>query len=207
MSTLVAQSHKTLSHLTRRRGLTLLELTLALGATGFLGLAIASMLSAVAYGSQTADGLQTLVTRHQVFAGRVGNAIRESRQVLDHSATEVVLWYDDLNDNGVVEGTELMWLRFDGGDRELTMDRADLTVPGIFGAPTEPGGFTNYAFIRWGLDFVNWLEENVWARNLSACEFTLNNADPLLATLVTVTATFEENGQTDTMVHSFKLRN
>ncbi|MEM1444510.1 MAG: hypothetical protein AAGF84_00495 [Planctomycetota bacterium] len=190
-----------------RHGLTLLELVLALGATGFLGLAIASMLSAVAYGSQTADGLQTLVTRHQVFASRVGNAVRESAQVLDHRPTELVLWYDDLNDNGVVEGTELMWLRYDGGNRELTMDRPDLTAPGVFGAQTEPGPFTNYGFIRWGFDFVNWLEENTWARNVSACEFTLNNADPLLATLVTVTVTFEENGQTDTMVHSFKLRN
>lgn len=199
--------HRPPSRRRRRHGLTLLELVLALGATGFLGLAISAMLTAVAYGSQTADGLQHLVTRHQVLAGRVGNAIRGSRQVLDHSPTEIVLWYDDLNDNGVVEGTELMWLRYDGTARELKMDRPDLSAPGIFGAVTEPGPFTSYGFIRWGFDFVNWLEENTWSRNVSACEFTLNNADPLLATLVTVTVTFEENGQTDTMVHAFKLRN
>ncbi|MEM8783152.1 MAG: hypothetical protein AAGE65_09905 [Planctomycetota bacterium] len=194
-------------HASRSGGLTLLELVLALGATGFLGLAIATMLNAVAYGSQTADGLQTLVTRHQVVAQRVGSAVRQARLIVQQTPTELLIWYDDLNEDNVLDSIELMWLRYDATERKLTMERADLSAPGVFGVPTEPSPITNYELIRWGFELFSWLESNDWSRDMSACEFAIDNADPLLATLVTVTATFEENGQTDTMVHSFKLRN
>ena len=190
-----------------RRGLSLMELVLALGATGFLGLAIAAMLQAVAYGSQSADGLQALATRHQVAAARVGTALRSARQIVRATPTELTIWYDDLNADGVVDSTELMWLRYIGADRELRMERADLSAPGVFGVPVEPGPMVNYPFIRWGFDFVNWLESVVWTRDATAFSYTLDHADPLLATLITFTITLEENGQSDTMVHTVKLRN
>ena len=72
----------------RRTGLTLLEMLLALGGTGFVAVAVATMLSAVSHGTTTRTDVRSLAVKRATFSYRIDAAIRSSVQVLAHLPLE-----------------------------------------------------------------------------------------------------------------------
>jgi prepilin-type N-terminal cleavage/methylation domain-containing protein len=95
------------------RGLSLLELLLALTISAMVAGAIAGMLGAVSSGVGTRkDNRQTMVLAHAAQC-RLAAYTATSKCVLAVSASDVTLWLDDSRESGTVHATEIRWLRFD----------------------------------------------------------------------------------------------
>ncbi len=183
----------------RRAGLSLLELMLALVGTAFIATAVAAMLDAVAYGATTGQHLRDLVPRHRMLSGRLTDTLASSERILTTSATTVVLWRQDRNNDGITDTDELAWLTYSASNDLLTYQEAlesSTSIP----LPTLP----DYTLIRLGLSFLNKLDTTVFARDLSAFSITGNTAAPN-TTLLTWRATFTIGSITDTQVYATRV--
>ncbi len=181
-----------------RRGLTLVELVLALAATAFIGLAVATMLNAVAYGSQSGTDTRDLVPRHRVLSARLADAVRHARQVVDQTDTTLVLWTDDANDNDDYDSDEIAWIEYDGAADEITFATAtDTHTPATI-------TLGDLATTKTALSGAGELDEQVWGRDVSAFTFSVDAA-PIATQLVTWHATFTFGTVSDTQVHAEKV--
>ncbi|MCP4247270.1 MAG: hypothetical protein GY778_09505, partial [bacterium] len=77
---------------TRRNGLTLVELLLAVMISALIGGGVVAMLVAVAYGTSSSRDLRAIVVKSATIDGRLGAAIRRSRQVLAVGTDYCILW-------------------------------------------------------------------------------------------------------------------
>ncbi len=184
----------------RRRnaaGLSLIELTLALAGTALVGTAVAAMLQAAAYGSSSGTELRDLIPAHRVPAARIRDLLNTSQQVYALSATEVVLWYDDLNDDGVAQSKELAWLRYNAGAQKLVLEKPNPLFP-VNVAVTAA---TNFAFTRWGFNFAGNMQVQDWAENVTACSFIGDVAAPDTG-FITWRITLSVGGKSEAQVHA-----
>ena len=103
-----------------RRGMSLLELMIALLITTVIAGAIASMMGAVVVGVRSRrDGRQTMV-RAAAAANRLEAYIAPSRCILDSTAAlPAVLWFNDDRESNTVHATELRWIEWDAKTGEL----------------------------------------------------------------------------------------
>jgi len=127
----------------RRRGLSLLELTLALAVTSLVAGAISSMLFAVSIGVDSNRDSRTLMIRGQAAQLRLSSYIAPSRCILGQAGTNIAIWLNDARVSETVHLTEIRWLRFDASTGELgvsyvsfpvtwtqeMIDLADVTLP------------------------------------------------------------------------------
>ena len=97
----------------RRRGLSLIELMLALMVTALIAGAISGMMGAVTTGVSTRKDTRTVMVRANAAATRLAAYIAPSRCVLDAADGVLVLWLDDARESGTVHATEVRWLLFD----------------------------------------------------------------------------------------------
>jgi len=100
------------SHPTRR-GLTLLELMLALVITALIAGAISGMMSAVTAGVSTRRDNRSTMVGASAAAARLSAYIAPSHCILDVVGSDLVLWLDDTRESGTVHATEIRWLIFD----------------------------------------------------------------------------------------------
>lgn len=91
----------------RARGLTLVELMLAVAGTSLVGAAVAAMLVAVNAGSNTDNDMRGSVIRHQAAAARIQAAIRGSTLVLGAGEDWIMLWTYDLREDASPNLSEL----------------------------------------------------------------------------------------------------
>ncbi len=96
-----------------RRGLSLLELMLALSITAMVATAVSAMMSAVVTGVSTRRDNRSLMVRANAAQTRLAAYITPSRAVLDATGSDVVLWLEDARDGGTVHATEIRWLLHD----------------------------------------------------------------------------------------------
>ncbi len=96
-----------------RRGLSLLELMLALSITAMVATAVSAMMSAVVTGVSTRRDNRSLMVRANAAQTRLSAYITPSRAVLDSDGSTVVLWLEDARDGGTVHATEVRWLKHD----------------------------------------------------------------------------------------------
>jgi len=97
----------------RRRGLTLLELLLALVITVMIAGAIASMMAAVRTGvADRRDARDVLVAGHAA-SSRLGAYLAPARCLLAVSESDLVIWLHDDRADGNVHASELRWLAWD----------------------------------------------------------------------------------------------
>lgn len=184
----------------RRAGLTLVELVLALAVTAFIGLTVATMLNAVAYGSKTGSEIRDLVPRHRVMAARMADAIRGARQVLDQSDTHVALWVADNNNNDDYDTDEITWIEWEPDAGQVVFTRATESHTGVPINPTP----ANLASAKSQGEAYNLVFQEVWGRNVSSMTFTVDTA-PIATQLVTWRTTLTFDTVTDTQVHAEKV--
>lgn len=102
----------------RRRGLTLVELMVALAITAVIASAIATMMQAFTVGVQSRRDSRETIIASAAAAQRLAAYISPSRAVLDaHSGeAELTLWFNDDRAGSKVHATEIRWivLRADG---------------------------------------------------------------------------------------------
>ncbi|MEM7228249.1 MAG: prepilin-type N-terminal cleavage/methylation domain-containing protein [Planctomycetota bacterium] len=127
----------------RHRGLSLLELMLALSVTAMVAAAISSMLAVVSVGIDTQRDSRSLMLRGQAAQVRLAAYIAPAQCLLDVDGGDCVIWVSDDRQSGTVHATELRWLRHDAdngaydvhfvsfpdGWTQVQRDLADLEYP------------------------------------------------------------------------------
>ena len=96
-----------------RRGLSLLELILALSITAMVATAVSGMMSAVVTGVSSRRDSRSLMIRANAAQTRLAAYITPSRAVLDATESDLVLWLEDSRDGGTVHATEIRWILHD----------------------------------------------------------------------------------------------
>jgi hypothetical protein len=110
-----------------RRGLTLLELMLAMAITGMVGVGIASMLTMVATGARGNRDGRSAVLRTHAAGVRLRAYMDPALCVLQHDpARGLVVWLSDTTGDGVVNLTEMRVIWWDEASREVSVERVAL---------------------------------------------------------------------------------
>jgi type II secretory pathway pseudopilin PulG len=185
----------------RCQGLTLVEMLMALAITGMIGAAIASMLTAVTYGTSDSRDIRSLVVKNKTLSARITACIRRSAQVLDADDGYVVLWANDLNQSGVPDLLELQRVEFDAGTGRLTSYTPDPTATDVAYALTDDFDAITTALVGTG-DMVGAL----WATGVALWTIDVDTADPLDAGLVSFQLTLNAGVLTDVSVCAVSLR-
>lgn len=106
---------------TIRRGLSLLELMLALTVTALVAAAISGMMGAVTTGVSSRRDSRTVMVRASAAESRLSAYVAPSRCILDAEVAALVLWLNDDRESDTVHATEIRWLLFDSGSGCLNM--------------------------------------------------------------------------------------
>lgn len=115
-----------------RRGLTLLELLLALAVVSLIGLGLTGMLFGLVRGADSQGHIEELVVARQVLAARLGSVVRQAEEIRSVSAEQIVL--------GLSDGSSVT-LRWDSqAEQILKIDSAGSW------ALTEPGTVREFSF-------------------------------------------------------------
>ncbi|MEM6392557.1 MAG: type II secretion system protein [Planctomycetota bacterium] len=186
----------------RRRGLTLVELLLAISGTVVIGAAIVAMLTSSAYATDEANDIRALVVRHKATSARLAANIRESKQVLAAGADYLVLWVADTDGDDAPSLLELRRIELDGVSDTLRIRDADPSATDVVYTLAD-----NFALLTDALALGSDFPAIDLSEQVSALSFTLNDADPLAATLVTVRYSLTEGKLTDQGVVIARLRN
>ncbi len=102
-----------------RRGLTLIELMLALAITAMVAAAIGVMISAIESGESSRRDNRDLVVRTYAATTRLSAYLSRSMSVLEVGTGNAVVWLNDWREGGTVHATELRWLVFDSVNNSI----------------------------------------------------------------------------------------
>ena len=131
-----------------RRGLTLLEMILAIGITATIGAAIASMMAAVSNGLTSRDDGRRTAVQLATTQVRLAAYIAPSRCVLDKSDSAITIWFDDNRESNTVHASEIRWLEFDDFNNTFVVKFVDFpeawSQSMIDAADIECNELTNY---------------------------------------------------------------
>ena len=109
-----------------RRGMTLIELMIALAITAMVAAAIAAMLIAVTDGERSRRDNRGYIVRTHAAKARLGAYIAPCLRVLEVDGSDTVVWLNDWRRSGTVHATELRWLIFDGPNDAIDVYYVDL---------------------------------------------------------------------------------
>ena len=108
-----------------RRGLTFIELVIALAITAMVAAAIGAMLSAVASGETSRRDNRGTVVRTYAAKTRLSAYLARCLCVLEVGDGEVVVWLNDWRSGGTVHASELRWLVFDNANKSIDVYYVD----------------------------------------------------------------------------------
>lgn len=184
------------------RGLTLLELLLALAGTAVIGTAVAMMLSGVAYGTQADKDLRTLIARQMAVRARLEAEIRETSLILDAGSDYLILWSGDTNGDGFPAKTEIQVIEYaSSSDRIMLYAPAPLIADTVYALSDDFRTITN----AYNGDAT--FPGERWGENITSFTFTLDNIDPQQATLVSFHFGITGGEVPDTAIGAASIRN
>lgn len=198
-------THKTTCRraLMRQRGLTLLEMLLAISGMALIGSAIASMLLAVTYGTQTDNDMRSVVTKQMTLRARLSAAIRESTMVLEEGDGYLFLWVHDTDESGHPNLDEIVLIEYDAESETLNTYRAP-DAPGANPEYDLASSFsTQTAAVKGDADFP----ATRWASGVVAFETTLDHATAQQGRLISFRLTLATGGEQQVAVGAAALRN
>lgn len=105
------------------RGLSIIELLLALAISGLVAAGVAAMLGGVAAGIAVGTDARTGMLASGVIQGRVVEAVAPGACVLASTETATAIWLGDTTPGGNVEPSECAWIVFDALQGILTIER------------------------------------------------------------------------------------
>lgn len=187
---------------TNVRGLTLLELLLALAGTAVIGAAITMMLTGVAYGTQSSKDMQGLVTRQMALRARIEAEVRESQMVLDQGVGYLILWGEDADKSGTPNKSEIQVIELDAGAEVVTRYAPAVGITDVQYAQGDDlrtitntyKGEATFPGERWG-------------SGVASFSITLDHVDPQLARLVSFRLGLRGGEVSDTVIGAAALRN
>ncbi len=181
---------------------TIVELLMALAITGLIGAAVASMLTAVSYGTNNSRDIRTLVVKNKTISARITAAIREATQLLDAGDNYIILWTDDINDSGAPDLLELRRINLNTGTRKLIDYTPDPDATDV----AYDLEATDFDAVTLSLIDSDDMLGALWATDVTAMTVTLDESDPLEATLISFQVTISEGALSDTSVNAASLR-
>lgn len=161
------------------RGLTLLELLLALAGTAVIGSAVAAMLTGVVYGTATDKDMRSLITRQMALRARVEAEVRESRMLLDAGADYMVLWSGDLDDDGLPSKAEIQVIEYDA-----VMDRVMRYAPAPLISDVGYALTDDFRTATNSYKGDSTFPGERWGEQINSLALTLDHLDPQSAKLV-----------------------
>lgn len=191
-------------HPRRFAGVTLVELSLALGVTATIGLALAAMFFATLHSTRANRNTRTLLVARALIDERFGAAVRAARMVLDAGPDCVILWGDDAQANEAPDLSEIQRIEHDSSTNTLCSYRAPDNLP--------PADDVSYTL---GTDFVAATEalkgspsfaQARWARDVTSVTISLDDPDPRLATVVTYEIRCQMGDVADTFIGQIHVR-
>lgn len=105
-----------------RRGLTLVELLMAVMITAMVGAGISGMLGAVSSGVGTRKDNRDIMVLAHAAQCRLAAYLATANCALEVSGGDLTLWLDDSRVSGTVHATEIRWLRFIPATGELIVE-------------------------------------------------------------------------------------
>ena len=161
------------------RGLTLLELLLALAGTAVIGTAVAALLTGVAYGTATDKDMRSLITRQMALRARLEAEVRESSMLLDAGADYMILWSSDDNDDGLPSKAEIQVIEYDA-----VMDRVVRYAPAPLITDVDYILTDDFRTLTDAYKGDSTFPEERWAEQITSLTITLDDIDPQSAKLV-----------------------
>lgn len=192
-----------------QRGLTLVEMLLATASTALIGLAIAGMLSMVAYGTQDAKDARSLVVQSKAVNTRLTAAIRQAGIVLaantanDNGDDWIILWVPAADAVATSpRRSELHRLEYNSTARTLRSFRNTSPTGDVTYALTD-----NFKAITDALISSGTLTAEIWATGVDHLALRLNGATVQDANLVSYRLTLRHGNLTEQVVSAAALRN
>jgi prepilin-type N-terminal cleavage/methylation domain-containing protein len=193
-------------HARRCRGLTLVELMMALSITAMVAVAIGGMLSAVAYGTDADRDVRALVARGKMVSLRANAALRGSRMVLaagqDTDGTWAVLWQRDLDGNGEPSLLEIRRLDYDASAETLD----SYTAPAAAADVLYSTG-SDFEAITEALMGTAAFPAERWANDVADFDLALEFVNPRLSRTLSYRIDLTSGPHTETSVGTVLLRN
>jgi prepilin-type N-terminal cleavage/methylation domain-containing protein len=166
-----------------RRGLTLLELLLAMIITALVAGAIAGMLGAVSAGVGSRKDNRDIMVRAHASQSRLAAYFATARCVLASDPTSVTIWLNDSRESGSVHATEIRWLQFDALAGEVVVQYVDFpdnwTRTACELADIEYPASTDWASVLATYQTKGMISTRALVDNLASASVTMNKATPL----------------------------
>jgi hypothetical protein len=173
-----------------RRGLSLLEMTLAIGITAVIGAAIASTMAASANSLSSKDDGRQSAIRLATTRVRLSAYVAPSRCVLDKSSTQITLWLKDTDESKTIHASEIRWIGFDGLNNELSVKFVSFpeewSPSMIDTADIECNSLTDYALLLTSFESNDLIDSIPLVDAVQTCHFWINKNDPIDATQISV---------------------
>jgi type II secretory pathway pseudopilin PulG len=185
-----------------RRGLSLIEMLLAISITSIIGAAIASMMAAATTSlTSKSDGRQSAI-RLAITQVRLGAYIAPSHCILDKGNTFITLWNEDSRESDTVHASEIRWIRFDSEEQILNVQFVDFpeewSQSMIDAADVECNSLTNYETLFNGLQSDNVIASIALVDTMQSCAFWINKTNPIESTRVCIRFSFDSSfGETN----------
>ena len=184
-----------------RRGLTLLEMTLAIGITGVIGAAIASMMAAASNSLTSKDDGRQSAIRLATTQVRLGAYIAPSLCLLAKDNSSFTLWFDDSIESKTVHASEIRWIQFNEVAKELSVMFVqfpeDWSQGSIDEANIECNALTDYSILLDTFQANSLIESIPLVDSMQTCQFWIETNNPIEAKRISIRFTLESSiGQT-----------
>lgn len=187
----------------RRRALTLIEVTIALGVTAMIGVAVSAMLVTVSEGTMIQDDNRRIGVKKAVIASRLDASIRSSRMILAKPDDGLVLWTGDSTANGSPNISEIVRIQWSRATNEVWVYAASPKLKGK--KDLTYGLASDFASITAGL-IGRQLPGQRWGTEVTGFTVRLDETEPQRAALVNYRLTLEASGLEHTMTRQAALR-
>ena len=107
------------------RGMSLIEMLMALAITGIVAVAISGMMYGVTSGTESVKGLRSIVAKSKAVTARLDHAVISSKRILAVGDDFILVWVDDLNTDSMPSGCELLLVEHEINSQELIAYRWD----------------------------------------------------------------------------------
>ncbi len=108
-----------------RRGMTFIELVLALMITAMVAAAIGAMANAVGKSESLRRDNRGAIVRTFAARTRLSAYVTSSRCILEVGSSDAVIWVNDWRSSGTVHATEIRWIVFDNADKSIDVYYVD----------------------------------------------------------------------------------
>ncbi|MHC4982560.1 MAG: PilW family protein [Planctomycetota bacterium] len=192
----------------KTKGLTLVELTVAMAMTSVIGLAVAGVAIALSVANAHGEDYDQSIQSSRVALMRIDNQVRASALIVSSDWRRFVLWTGDANGNGKINYNELAVISYDTYYDRLRQFQV------VFGDACQEGCYNSVFWLR---ELSNAATVESWIRSSSFCRTTILATDvtnfsfslspaPPLSKLVSVDLTVGQGPQALTASATASLR-